>query len=270
MRRFLPLCLALLVGDARADPAWRELAPGLALARFAGPPNPIGDATIKILRIDPARYELRLMNASAPGEGRPRTAREWAARAGAVAAINAAMYLDDQRTSVSMMHTGAHVNQNKLSKDKAVLAFEPRDRKSPPVALLDRECDDLDAAARRYATLVQSIRMVSCRGAVNTWAQSSRRWSTAAIGIDGAGRVLFIHTRSPYSVHDLIEHLKTLPIGLARAMYVEGGPEAQLAVRAGHEDLEFVGSYETGFIERDDNDHAWPVPNVVVAVPRAR
>ncbi|HVT58535.1 MAG TPA: phosphodiester glycosidase family protein [Thermoanaerobaculia bacterium] len=92
--------------------------------------------------------------------------------------------------------------------------------------------------------------------------------ATAAIGVDRAGRVLFIHSRSPYSVHDLIAQLQKLPIDLARAMYVEGGPEAQLYVRAGHDDLEFIGSYETGFIERDDNDHAWPVPNVVVVVPR--
>jgi len=45
-----------------------------------------------VVRLDPVRFELRLFNASAPSEGIPRTVRAWAERAGAVAAINAAMY----------------------------------------------------------------------------------------------------------------------------------------------------------------------------------
>jgi hypothetical protein len=110
--------------------------------------------------------------------------------------------------------------------------------------------------------------MISCRGR-NVWSQQPKRWSAAAIGADERGRILFLHARSPYSVHDLIEMLQELPLGLERAMYVEGGPEAQLYVESGGEALELVGSYETDFNENDDNAAAWPVPNVVAIRRRA-
>jgi hypothetical protein len=161
-----------------------------------------------------------------------------------------------------MMRTRGHVNNPRLSKDNSILVFDPLREDVPSVRLLDRECDELAASMAAYGTAVQSIRMVSCRGK-NVWSQQPRRWSTAAIGVDTAGRVLFIHGRSPYSTHDLIDILLGLPIDLRRAMYVEGGPEAQLYVRAGGQEHEFVGSFETGFLESDSNGHAWPVPNVV-------
>jgi hypothetical protein len=221
-----------------------------------------------VLRSVPDRFGVRLLNASAAPEGRPRTARQWCEAEGAVAAINASMYRTDHRTSVSLMRTREHVNNPALTKDMALLAFDPDRPGLPAVTLIDRECDDLDSLRTGYGTLVQSIRMISCRGK-NVWSQQPRKWSTAVIAVDRDGAVLFIHVRSPYSTHDLIDVLRDLPLGIARAMYVEGGPEAQLYVRAGGETLEFVGSFETGFFENDGNTVAWPVPNVVAITRRA-
>jgi hypothetical protein len=253
-----------LAAPALADDGWREIEPGLFLGSFAAPPgtpSPDG-AVIHVLRVHPERFELRLLNASRSPEGRALTARAWAEQHGLVAAINASMYQTDRRTSVSLMRAPDHVNNPHLSKDMTVLAFGPKRPELPPVVLIDRECDDWQQLLGDYETAVQSIRMVSCHGR-NVWAQQPKRWSTAAIGIDRAGRPLFIHVRSPYSVHDLIGMLTALPIELARAMYVEGGAESQLYVRAGATDLEFVGSFEGGFGEGGGNSRAWPIPNVV-------
>jgi hypothetical protein len=132
-----------------------------------------------------------------------------------------------------------------------------------PVQIFDREQQDFNELRPRYATLVQSIRMVSCDRR-NVWAPSDRRFSAAAIGVDRRGRVLFIHARTPWPVHELVQALLALPIDLAQAMYVEGGPEAQLFARGGGRELERVGTFEgTG-----GNASAWPVPNVVAAVRR--
>src|SRR5689334_5556677 len=114
---------ALLSAPAAAAP-WQALAPGLELGTFDGPPADIGDGKIRILRIDPRRYELKLLSASAEKEGRMRTAKQWAASAGAVAAINSSMFRDDGKTSVSLMRTRSHVNNPRLSKDKTLLAFD--------------------------------------------------------------------------------------------------------------------------------------------------
>jgi phosphodiester glycosidase len=251
--------------DDASRRAWQTLEPGLELGLFEGPPAD-GDARpIAIVRIDPARFELRLLNASAPGEGTLRTARAWADRAGAVAAINASMYQEDYRTSVSLMRTRDHVNQRRVSKDRSVLAFDPLARGAAPVRIIDRDCDDLESAAKAYGTLVQSIRLVSCERK-NVWTPSPRRFSTAAIGVDGRGRILFIHARTPWPVYELVNALLALPIDLRQAMYVEGGPEAQLFVRGGGREHEWVGGFE--HIPQAGNRDAWPVPNVVAAVRR--
>jgi len=250
-------------GAPEPKAAWRRLEAGLELGEFTSPrPSDRGDSIVRALRIEPSRFELRLLNASANPRGRALTAREWCARAGLAAAINASMYQTDHRTSVSLMRTATHTNNPRLSKDRAILAFEPRDAGARAVMIIDRECDDFETLQTKYGTLVQSIRMISCKGE-NVWSRQERRWSTAAIGTDAQGRVLFLHVRSPYSTHDLIDILKALPLGLTRAMYAEGGPEAQLYVSGGAEEHEWVGSYETGFNEEDDNRNAWPVPNVV-------
>ncbi|WP_242345998.1 phosphodiester glycosidase family protein [Anaeromyxobacter terrae] len=248
-----------------AHGGFRALEPGLELGQFDGPAAEAGARPIAIVRIDPARFELKLLNASAPGEGALRSARAWAARAGAVAAINASMYQQDYRTSVSLMRTRDHVNQRRVSKDRSVLAFDPLARGAAPVRMIDRDCDDLETVARAYGTLVQSIRLVSCERK-NVWEPSQRRFSAAAIGVDGKGRVLFIHARTPWPVYDLVNALLALPIDLRQAMYVEGGPEAQLYVRGGGSEHEWVGGFE--HLPQAENREPWPVPNVVAAVRR--
>lgn len=270
------LCAPLLWALAGAGPAdppsstppWRELEPGLELAEFTAPvPAKSGDSTIRVLRIDTALWEPVLLNTSADGEGELRTAREWCERHDCAAAINASMYQTDRRRSVSLMRTRDHVNNSYVSKDNTVLAFDPLDPDLPPVQIIDRTCQDFEALAPRYGTLVQSIRMVSCRGN-NVWAQQKRRYSTAAVGMDRSGRLLMIHCRSPYTTHDFIDLLLGLPLDLRNAMYVEGGPESQLCVRTGGETREFVGSFESGILESDLNRRAWPVPNVLAVRPR--
>jgi hypothetical protein len=172
------------------------------------------------------------------------------------------MYRGDHLTSVGLMLTGEHINNPALTKDNAVLALDPVTGDLPAARIVDRGCEDFEALRPQYRTLVQSIRMIDCRRN-NVWSQQPRKWSTAAIGIDTHGRVLFLFTRSPYSTHDFIGMLLKLPLDLVRAMYVEGGPEAQLYVKAGSFELEKFGSFETGFFESDTNDRAWPIPNVV-------
>ena len=239
--------------------AWNRLEPGLELGTFVvGESHGDSTATVHVLRIDPAKFSLTLLNASAPAEGTTHSMKDWCNRHGLVACVNASMYRDDEKTSVGLMKTRRHVNNPKVNGDNALLVFDgpggPR--------ILDRACDGGDEAAAKYGTVVQDIRMLDCEGG-NVWAPQPRRWSTAAIGQDSDGRILFIHARDPLPVHDLVDGLRGLPLHLTRLLYVEGGPEAQLYVAAGGEEHEFLGSFETGFWENDDNHDGWPVPNVI-------
>ena len=263
---FIPvfgLCLASPESKRPAYGNWRNLEPGLDLGLFVAPKKSIvGDSLIKILRADPRFFSLKLLNASASKSKKRYSVKKWINQNSLVAGINASMYQKNQISSVSYMKTGNHVNSTWLSKDKTVLAFDPNEKKISPVKIIDRECEDFQTFREKYATLIQSIRMISCKGE-NVWAPQNKIWSTAAVGTDIQGKILFIHVRSPYSTHDLINMLLKLPIKLKRAMYVEGGADAQLYINTGKEEHEFIGSYSTGSREHDENSFSNPIPNVL-------
>ena len=260
-----PLCAQQNQPEATNTTAevWQKLDKGLELGFFASPqPAQWGDSLIRVLRIDPQFFKLELLNASAVKNGRTLTAKQWCRKNGLVAAINASMYQTDYKTSVSLMRTKKHTNNRRLSKDKTILAFDRQTAKVPLVKIIDRECEDFNLWKKKYGTLVQSIRMISCKGA-NVWSQQAKKWSTAAIGTDNRNRVLFIHVGSAYSTHDLINILLKLPINISRAMYCEGGPQAQLHIGLGEIEHEFVGSFDLNLNENINNPVFWPIPNVI-------
>lgn len=248
---------------AKSAPEWRKLDVGLDLGIFDSPqPAEIGDSKIRILRIDPAHYELKLLNASRSKKGRSLSAKQWSRQNGLVAVINASMYQADYKTSVSFMRTRTHVNNPRISKDMTILAFDRLGTDIPEVKIIDRQCEDFRIWKHKYGTLVQSIRMISCNGK-NVWRQQSKKYSTVAIGIDKADRVLFIHVGSPFSTHDLINILKNLPVEIDRAMYTEGGPQAQLYIKSGDHEYEFIGHSEIDLGAKTNSLFSWPIPNAI-------
>ncbi len=250
-------------GDMDRNTGWRRLDEGIELGIFFSPqPTEVGDSLIRVLRINPNFYRLRLFNVSAIQNGNPLTPKQWSRQNGLTAVINASMYQADYKTSVSLMRTKGHINNPRLSKDMTVLAFDRQANSVPHVKLIDRQCENFEFWKKKYATLIQSIRMISCTGK-NVWKQQPRRWSTSAIGLDRQNNILFIHVRSLYSTHDLINALKKLPLKISRAMYTEGGPQAQLYINSQNKEYEFVGSYEVGSNDANKGSIAWPLPNVV-------
>jgi hypothetical protein len=248
---------------SKSDNGWQKLAAGLEMGVFPSPqPSEIGDSMIRVLRIDTDHFKLRLLNASLSKNGSSLSAKDWCLQNGLVAAINASMFQADYKSSVSLMRTRAHVNNPRLSKDMTIFAFDRRSSDVPRVKIIDRQCDDFNTWKSKYETFIQSIRMISCTGK-NVWSPQPRKWSTAAIGIDHRNRVMFIHVGSPYSTHDLITILQALPLDIDRAMYAEGGPQAQLYINIGDHEYEFVGGNNLDLIENVNSLISRPIPNVV-------
>jgi len=252
-----------LVPETHQKPGWQQLDKGLELGIFRAPQAAAGgDSLVRVLRIDPQYFQLRLLNASRIEDGVPLTPKQWCRQNGLVAAINPSMYQTDFKTSVSLMRTKIHTNNPRLSKDMTILAFDRQSAGIPQVKIIDRQCEDFQSWKQAYGTLVQSIRMISCTGK-NVWKPQERRWSTSAIGVDEQDKVLFIHVRALYSTHDLINILKKLPLHISRAMYTEGGPQAQLYINSDDKEWEFTGSYETNSNEANEGSIPWPLPNVL-------
>ena len=117
----------LLICTLKLSFAWKTLEPGLELEVFHSPQYLDSiKADITVLRINPKNFKLQLHNSSAPGNGQLLSTKQWCEKENLVAAINASMYQTDYKTSVSLMKTSKYINNPRLSKDKTILAFDPK------------------------------------------------------------------------------------------------------------------------------------------------
>jgi uncharacterized protein YigE (DUF2233 family) len=242
---------------------WQSLAPGMDLKLVA-------DSTITVVRIDPALWEFEFAGISRTGEASGHTAREWCERSKLAMAINAGMYHIDAKTHVGYFQIGEHVNSRQVAKYQSVAAFGPRNATLPRFRIFDLDAPGvtLQGIRKDYTSVAQNLRLIKRSGA-SQWGQQPKKWSEAALGEDSNGRVLFIFSRSPFSMHDLNQELLSAGIGVVAAQHLEGGPEAQLYIHAGKTEQEMFGSYETSFKENDANPAPWPIPNVIGVRPRS-
>lgn len=264
------LCISsLLVAGVLSD--WKTLAPGMDLKYVAAKhPSSVGDSRILVLRIDPSLWQLEAVGITQTGESSGHTARAWSQSRNFSAAINAGMFATDYKTHLGYMGSSSFVNNSHPNAYQSVAAFEPRASPSlPPFRIFDLDAPGVhfQDIVKDYTSVLQNLRLVK-RSGLNQWTQQERKWSEAALGEDNAGRILFIYSRSPFSMHDLNEELLAAGIGLVAAQHLEGGPEAQLYVHVGNLEMELCGSYETSFRENDSNSVAVPVPNILGVRPR--
>jgi hypothetical protein len=263
LRRTL-LVLALstaAVACARQPLVWRTLDPGLELAGL----STRAGQTIHALRVDPGRFEFRLLMASEKPPAR--SVRAWCESHGLLAGINAGLFQEDLLTATALLKSRTHKNNRQLARHRAVLAFDPLDGAMPPVQIIDRDHQPYEEIAPRYGSLLQGIRMIALDGR-NVWAPQDQRYAIAAVALDRSGRVLLLHTGGPARVHEFIDELKALPLGIRNAMYLEGGATAQFYVNAGGARVDITGGLEGLFAE--SNPPATPVPNVLGVVRRGK
>lgn len=261
-RTCLFLAVLLLAVEPRADPPGAR---GLVVERVRAPLEPVvdvGDRTVTVVRVDPRAYQLVVRTAGRHGGARP--APRWASDLGLAAVANAGMFLPDLR-SVGLLKAPGEIEQPRDNARYSAYLAVAGDR----VAIHQRGCPGFDLARiRRESTIVlQSIALLDCEGRPIP-SPGRRVYSASAIGIDGAGRVAFVHVRTPYSMGDFRRILASPEVGLRSALYLEGGPEASLVVRAGGAQVAEMGSYETGFFESDENHRFWEIPNVIGLVER--
>jgi hypothetical protein len=265
---------ALLVLKAHstgeAATPWKTLAPGMDLRVFtATTPSPAGDSKITVLRIDPKLWQIEFMGISRTGETRGHTGREWCESHHLAAAINAGMFDTDYKTHLGYLAAGDHLHNGRINKYQSVAAFDPRRDSLPRFHIFDLDVPgtNIPGILKDYASAIQNLRLVKRPGS-NQWERQGRSWSEAALGEDRAGRILFIFSRAPFSMHDFNRELLAANIGLVAAQHLEGGPEAQLYLHVGQVEMEMFGSYETSFREDNSNATPWPVPNVLGVRPR--
>jgi hypothetical protein len=187
--------------------AWQPLAPGMDLkVLVVNTQGSVSESRITVVRIDPGLWELEFVGISRTGDAVGQTAREWCRKHQLTAAINAGMFATDFRTHIGYLRFQDHVNSGHVNAYQSVAAFDPKDDKKLPqfrIFDLDSVGVSMQAILSDYVSVVQNLRLIKRPGS-NRWGQQPKKWSEAALGEDDAGRILFIFSRSPFSMHDLI------------------------------------------------------------------
>jgi hypothetical protein len=253
-----------------ASQPWIELDRGLYLGQFASPQKyRKSDYPISILKISPATYSLKLLSASEHNRN-PRTGKEWCEEFGLLAAINASMYQNENPLkSTGYMKNFDHINNAQINPVfGAFMVFNPIDTSYPGVQFVDRRLqNNWKDLIEKYHTAIQNYRIIS-EGKRRGWPQQGKLHSTAAVGMDKDQNILFIHSRSPFSTHDFIHILLSLPIFIKNAMYLEGGLEATLYIN-----LDEIGSARERIdriesTEYNDDPSTLKIPNVIGIIRR--
>ncbi len=226
--------------DARTGLTWNQSIPGLETASTAG------DELI-LVRVDPMQAPLVLLN---PPATLGRSAGENAAANGLALAINAAMFGTDYQTSIGYMRNYQTVNNAHYARRlKGYLLFNPKSSKLPPVKVADR--DD-----KNYATVFQTHRMWTQADGI-LWNKGAHSYfQVALVGVDDQNRALFFYHPATIDVHDLVESILNLNLGLQGLLYLDGGHHGVL-----HLSPELGASYNDGM----------PLPNILgVKAPAAQ
>ena len=214
--------------DAQGAPQWLTLEPGLDFGEFR---LEGGDFRLTALRIDPAHFDFLLCASSADGKG-PRALDAWGREKDLVAAINASMYREDGATSTGYMRGAGHVNNPRLvERFGAFFVAGPDSDGLPQAAIVDRDMPDWRERLDQYDLVLQNYRMINADRRI-LWSPGGPLYSISAVAQDGTGRILFLHSRAPVEAYAFAQQLLHLPLDVRTVMYVEGGAQAGLLVRA--------------------------------------
>jgi len=259
------LCVWDAVNSAEKS-VWRKIEIGLEIAQFSAAVNaPTADSALTVVRIDPHRWQFRLLSRSLTDEKENLTARAWCEKYGLVAAVNAGMFQQDYLTHVGYLNVEGEIASRRVKSYQSAVAFGPKQDSLPQFRIFDLDKDSLNTIARNYGNVCQNMRLIS-RPGENRWSQQERRWTEVAIGEDSAGNALFIFCERALSMHDFNKLLLSLPIGVVAAQHLEGGLEAQLYLKSGKTEIEKLGSFEATSGESYYGSIAYPIPNVIGVV----
>ena len=242
---------------------------GLSYQVFeANQKSKIGKSEIVIIKIDPNFYNMNLFS-SEQYSHKNLTVEEWSKKHDLIIAVNAGMFQTDYSSNVGYMKQFDYINNSNINHYQSIAAFNPKDSTKEKFKIFDIEKNNgylnkkyINKIIDEYESVIQNLRLIK-RSAENRWSQQSKKWSEVALGEDSNGNILLIFSRSPYSMHDLNNILIDLPINIECAQHLEGGPEASLYLKYKDKELKFVGSYETSFMENNNNVYFWKVPNII-------
>lgn len=258
------------VPAARSDPPeWRTVADGLDVAEM---PVRAGGAlvdTVLLTRIDPTRYRFEVRN----GPSGDREPLDWSVELGAAFVINASYFNRRGLPDTPFLQDGKPLGP--ASYDARHGAFVADANGARVVDLAGKDWKEAFAGATD-ATVSYPMLIGDDGGTAR--AKGDPRWlaNRSFVGQDAQGKLVFGTTKDAFfSLPRLAEFLASSPLGLSRALNLDGGPLACQGVEVDGYERDFCGEFEMSV--RDGRlsllrpmlgSNRWGLAVVIAAVPR--
>ncbi len=249
------------VGAFGPSEPWKVIGVGVEYAAFSiRPPAEQIEGKLHVVRLNPNQVAFKMLLASELDQ-KSRTAAEWCGDYNLAVAINAGMFQKDLTTNVGYLRNGTYLQNPHWNKYKSVFTFYPRKNGLPQATVVDLDTPHAKEIISNYNSAVQNLRLIKGKG-INVWARSEKKWSEAAMGMDGEGRILLLFCPQPYTMWDFIEAVIALGLGIEYLMHLEGGALASLSIRTKELSLDLAG-VDSFLATSRINKGQWPVPNVI-------
>jgi uncharacterized protein YigE (DUF2233 family) len=247
--------------------SWITLYPGLSFLRWPvqGADGPVN--SLAIVRIDPERWAFRVFF-----NKEPRSAEEWQRATGASVICNGGFYQESFAPAGRILVNGNSLGPFKNRHMKAMFLAEPKKgfEKLLKATIIDLKDPDSEEIIASYDQGIQSFPvLLDPKGQVRV-NPSNFQASRTVVAQDRSGLIyLLITEKSSFTLFDLGNYLKALPLGFRFVLNLDGGLRSQLLIRIGAHHYQFSGQNETSQPTRFFFPDPIKLPSVIGLFPRA-
>lgn len=226
------LCLALLsAGPATAQtvPAvsWQGLRPGLEFGFWeVQSANRAGSTRLALLRVDPRRFQFRVLAGEVGDEGM--SAAQWRRQSGALAVFNAGQFTPQHAYLGLLIQDGRQITRP-VTNLEAVLVAEPSEAGLPLARVIDLHYTTLPLPQIPYRQAAQSLMLLDRFGQIRV-RRSDKVAHRTLVAEDDQGRILVMISEGKHTLWELARSLVEPGLGLREVMCMDGGAEAQMVV----------------------------------------
>jgi uncharacterized protein YigE (DUF2233 family) len=248
--------------------SWKNLSPGLSFIRWPVQSSNGQENHLAILRIDPERWSFKVFF-----NKEPKSAEEWQQSTGAVVVCNGGYFQENFLPAGRILANGGSVGPFRNKAMKAMFLAEPKKglNQLPKATIIDLKDPDSDEKISFYEQGIQSFPiLLDPRGQVRV-NPSNFQDSRTGIAQDQSGMIYLLASEKAYfTLFDLGNYLKALPLNLRFALNLDGGSKTQLLIRTGTYNFHLSGRSESSQAARFFISETVKLPSVIGLFPRGQ
>lgn len=207
-------------------PQGRHLLPGLEWLQWGR----AGEPGISVLRVDPREFRFQVMHFRSEGVSGPLTLEQWMSRTKALAVFNAGQYYPDFSYMGLLIGSGKRIHGGLHRLFQALFLAEPLEDGAPLARIMDLAEEPFDPGQPGYREVAQSFMLLDRHGVIRV-RRTTNVAARTVVAEEAGGNLLVLVTQGPFTLWELAERLREGPFPIIQAMSMDGGDEAQLAVR---------------------------------------